>query len=192
MKRLVRIETFNKSKGELILKSVFTYDKKGRITKERCYIVQFGQITGVSELKHTYTGNVEITIESTNPEDDYTNYILTTYDARQRPIETKSVNSTIKSCYWFKCVYDENDLLINKYLLDESGQTTRIIEHKSNNEKGATPSFNSFSQHLDYIKDDIFTYNEKGHWLSQLVLLNGKPSKYHERTIEYYYQTLFE
>jgi len=147
---------------------------------------------GVSEIKHTYSGNVEIVTESTDPVDDYTNVILITYDEKQRPIEKKSINSYKKRCYWIKKAYDESNNLQQEYFLDESGQTTSIIEYKPNNEKGASPSYIRTSQSKDFTKDDIFTYNEKGQWISQLVLLNGDPISYSERTIEYFHLTLFD
>jgi len=140
----------------------------------------------------TLTKQLLLSFESTNPDDDYGSVILITHDETQKTIETRSVESFKKRVNWYKKVFDKKDQLQRKYVFNEFGQTTSIIVYKPNNEKGATPSFIRFSEYKDLIKDDIFQYDEKGNWISQLVTLNGEPYNYHERTIEYFHLTLFD
>ena len=191
-KKLVRAELLHKVTNEIKFQSEFTYDTKGRIKTERCYTFLFKECSGLSQLNHTYSCNLEIINESTNPDDDYGSVIIITHDETQKTIETRSIESYKKRVNWYKKVFDKKDQLLRKYVFDEFGQTTSIIEYKPNNEKGATPSYIRFSAHKDIIKDDIFQYDEKGNWISQLVTLNGEPYNYHERTIEYFHLTLFD
>ena len=185
-KMLVTAMVLYSLKHEMIYLSEFSYDDIGRIEIESCQsFTRFG-LNGVTELIHYYSGNTEKIVETKCPEYDFENSVTLIYDDQNRPIEERSINDDIKLCYWRRNTYDQNNFRIRQVMLDNCGNTTSIYEYKPAPENGTYPAFKRISSFSDFIVEYLFTYNERGHWINQVVLLNGDPFTFHDRIIEYY------
>jgi len=185
-KFLITALVLNSPKPEVVYLSEFTYDDKGRIEIESCKSSDGLELNAITELIHYYTGNTEKIVETKCPEYDFENSITLIYDDQNLPIEEISINDDIKLSYWRRNTYDVNNFLIRQVMLDKCGNTTSIYEYKPAPEKGTYPAFKRISSFSDFIVEYLFTYNERGHWINQVVLLNGDPFTFHDRTIEYY------
>lgn len=175
-------------KNELISLSEFMYDEKGRIKTET--VLRFHSRSEHDVIKHhfyTYTDNkkeVFMVNEDYDDEDEYT--IFTTYDHKQREIEDKAFRNEDELIFWYKNEYDKDDNLIKVISLNELGETEGVYEYFTPFKKGFSSGYNYKSKDSSYLKEFSYTFNEKGHWINEVMIIDGEPKYFFDRTIEYY------
>lgn len=172
-------------KNELISLSEFEYDEKGRIERESVrsfyYSLDFNVI---SECVHIYKENIhEILMTSDDDEEDCTFYY--TYNNKKRVIEVKAIRGENELVHWKKYQYDKDDILIKEILIGENGQPDGVYEFLPDI-NGMTTGYHYRSNEINYLREYSFTFNEKGHWVNQVVLNDGDPIYFYDRIIEYY------
>jgi hypothetical protein len=163
----------------LVYLSEFSYDEKGRIEIESCRSANRTGLNAITELIHYYSDNTEKIVESKCSDEDFENSVTIIYDEQNRRIEERSINENIKMCYWRRNEYDDNNFLKRQFILDDCGNTTSMFEYKPTPEKGTYPAYKRISAYSDYIVEFLFTYNEQGHWINQVVLVNDIPFIFH-------------
>ena len=95
----------------------------------------------------------------------YMHYL--TYDTKNRIIEEKTIRDEDEILLWYKNEYNEADEIINTIDLDENYT-------EENNTKGC-----------NRLVEDVFLYNEKGHWIKQTIVHN-EHIRVFDRIIEYF------
>ena len=171
--------------NELISLSEFEYDEKGRIEREtvRSFYYRLDRKV-ISQCIHTYKENIhEMLMTSDDESEDCTFYY--TSDNMGRVIEEKAIRGENELVYWNKNEYDKDDNLIKEISLDEHGQPDGVYEFLPF-KNGLTSGYKYKSKDTNYLKEYSFTFNEKGHWVNQVMLNDGEPRYFYERTIEYY------
>ncbi len=172
-------------KNELISLSEFEYDEKGRIEREtvRSFYYSLDPIV-ISECIHTYKENIhEILMTSDDEEEDCTFYYNS--DNMGRVIEEKAIRGENELVYWNKNEYDKDDNLIKEISLDEYGKPNGVYEFLPF-KNGLSTGYKYKSKETNYLREYSFTFNEKGHWVNQVMLNDGEPRYFYDRTIEYY------
>lgn len=184
--RIVSILKLRSEKNELISYSEFDYDKKGRIEKKivRSFYYSLGYNV-ITEHIHTYNiGTEEVFMCSISDEDvDHTLYL--TYDDKQRVVEEKSVRTDGNLIYWNKFQYDNTGNLKKEISLNERGEADGVYEYFPPT-NGQESGYKFKSKEMIYVREYSFTFNEKGHWINQVMMNDGEPKYFFDRTIEYY------
>lgn len=172
-------------KNELISLSEFEYDEKGRIETETCRSFYYSlDCNVISECIHTYKENIhEMLMTSDDEEEDCTFYY--TCDNKKRVIEEKAIRGENELVYWNKNEYDKNDNLIKEISLGEDGEPDGVYEFLPVN-NGLATGYHYKSKDTNYLREYSFTFNDKGHWVNQVMLNDGEPRYFYDRIIEYY------
>ena len=183
-------------KNELLSLSEFVYDEKGRIKTETCYHKYYTLGYDVKKQHiHTYTDQNEeiLMIDNREYEEEYTCFIK--YDDKQGEIENKLIRNFAhrsdefkwndELVWWSKYEYDKNESLISEISLDKHGQQDGVYEFlPSINNMNAGYKFSG--KDSAYLREHSYTFNEKGDWINQVVMNDGEPKYFYDRTIEYY------
>jgi hypothetical protein len=173
-------------KNELISLSEFEYDEEERIETET--VRSFNYSLGcdyTSEYIHTYADNKK-NIYMTNDneeEDEHTLYL--TFDSKQRVIEEKVIRNEDELVWWNKKEYNNDNNLIKEISLGGNGEPDGVYEFLPVN-NGMATGYHYKSKETNYLREYLYTFNEKGHWVNQVVLNDGEPKCFYDRTIEYY------
>ena len=171
--------------NELDSLSEFEYDNKGRIETERVRSFYNTGWNDTTEYIHTYTDNTEEIFITCDNEEEEDGTFYYTYDNKKRIIEEKAIRGENEFIYWNKNEYDEDDNLIREFSLDENGEPAGVYEFLPV-KNGLISGYNYKSKDGSYRRDYLFTLNEKGHWTNQVMLTDGEPRYFYDRTIEYY------
>lgn len=173
-------------KNELISISEFAYDDKGRIETETVRSFYYSLGYDVTEERiHTYTDNKEEILMTSDDEEEDEHTLYLTYDSKQRVIEEKAIRNEDELVYWNKNEYDKDDNLIKEISLNEHGQPDGVYEFLPF-KNGLTSGYNYKSKDTNYLRECSFTLNEIGHWTNQVMMNDGEPRYFYDRTIEYY------
>ena len=183
-------------KNELISLSEFVYDEKGRIKTETCLHKYYTLGYDAKEKYiHTYTDQNEeiLMIDDRDDEEEYTCFIK--YDEKQQKIENKLVRNIAhiadefkwndELVWWYRYEYDMNDNLIKEISIDKQGQEKGVYEflpYKNNMDAG----YKFSDKNTAYLREYSYTFNDRGHWIDQVVMNDGEPKYFYDRTIEYY------
>jgi hypothetical protein len=173
-------------KNELISLSEFEYDEKGRIERETVRSFYYSLGYDVTEERiHTYKDNKEEILMTSDDEDEDEHTLYLTYDSKQRVMEEKAIRGENELVYWNKNEYDKNDNLIKEISLGENGEPDGVYEFLPVNNRLAT-GYHYKSKDTNYLREYSFTFNDKGHWVNQVMLNDGEPRYFYDRIIEYY------
>lgn len=183
---LVSIMTLLCEKNELLSLSEFEYNEKGRIETEtvRSFYYSLGFDTTTVQI-HTYTDNKEeIFMTSDNEEEDkHTLYL--TYDSKQRVIEEKAIRNEDELVWWNKTEYNSKGEMVKEISLNEEGEPDGVYEFL-NTENGMSKGYKFTSKDSNYLREYAYTFNNKGHWIHQVMMNDGEPRYFYDRIIEYY------
>lgn len=173
-------------KNELISLSEFEYDEKGRIETEtvRSFYYSLGS-DYTTEHIHSYTDNKEEIFMTSDDEEEDEHTLYLTYDSKQRVIEEKAIRNEEELVWWNKNEFDKDDNLIREISLGENGEPDGVYEFLPV-KNGLTSGYNYKSKDSSYLREYSFTLNEKGHWINQVMMNDGEPRYFYDRTIEYY------
>ena len=165
----------------------FSYDADGRILLESCRELNLDpNYDYTTEYIHTYTDNKEITHITTNCEEDDEHTVFDTYDEKKRLIETKAFRNGEEFIYCERYEYNEQNILIRSISINEEGYPDGVSEYPPPISKDMECAFKYSSTGVSFLKEYAYSYNEKGHWINQVVLKDGMPNHIIDRTIEYY------
>ncbi|MBN1339640.1 MAG: hypothetical protein JXA03_09970 [Bacteroidales bacterium] len=183
---LISIMKLLSETNELISLSEFEYDEKGRIETEtvRSFYYNLGYDV-TEEHIHTYTDSKEEIFMSSDDEEEDEHTLYLTYDSKKRVTEEKAIRNEDELVYWNKNEYDKDDNLVKEISLDEHGQPDGVYEFLPF-KNGLTSGYNCKSKDSSYLREYSFTLNEKGHWINQVMMNDGEPIYFYDRTIEYY------
>lgn len=173
-------------KNELISLSEFEYDEKGRIETQtvRSFYHNLG-CDYTNQQIHTYTDNMEEIFMTSDDEEEEEGTFYYTYDNKKRVIEEKAIRGEDELIYWNKNEYDKDDNLIKEISLGENGEPDGVYEFLPF-KNGMITGYHYKSKDTNYLREYSFTLNEKGHWINQVMMNDGEPRYFYDRTIEYY------
>jgi len=174
-------------KNELLALSEFEYDEKGRIETEtdRSFFYSLGDVLTTEHI-HTYADDKEeiyMTSDSYLEEDEHTLYL--TYDSKQRVIEEKAIRNADELVWWNKTEYDAKGEMIKEVSLSEKGEPDGLYEFMKV-ENGMRKGYKFTSKDTNYLREYVYTFNKQGHWIHQVMMNDGEPRYFYDRTIEYY------
>jgi hypothetical protein len=171
--------------NELISISLFEYDENGRISKETVrsfYYMPDYEVT--EEWIYTYHENKDLILIKNNEEDDLSR-IFIYYDDKKRVIEEKIIRNDDEVLCWFKNEYDEENNLIKEISLGEDGEPDGVYEYFPESNR-ISKGYEYKSKNTNYLREYSYTFDDKGNWINQVVIDNGVPEYFYERSIEYY------
>lgn len=177
------------SATESILKSIseFVYNEDGKVDyeTERTIYHRLGYDVE-STQSHFYDGNVHRIHFTKSDDDEFDGRYINTLDQLQRKIEVKITRDDCNELIdWSKFEYDENNYVKKEISFDERG-----VKHSETNyfynEKQLITNIIYEGDKFVSKTENIYTYNERGHWITMAVIIDGVPVRYHERIIDYY------
>jgi len=180
---LTTIINLYSSKNEVYSISNFKYDKMGRIEKEVEDIVGIKKV----ELNYTYGENFKcIFLPKTDERDDDAHF-YEYYNEKKQLIEKKAYRNNDKEdlIWWIKIEYDENGNKTIEYDLNVDGSIDEITKIFLPVD-GLRSGYELISDDNTYVRDIKHTFNERGDWISEVLMNDGVPLIYYERKIEYY------
>lgn len=80
--------------------------------------------------------------------------------------------------------------MVRKISLDLNGNQDGMYEILFPNNEVST-GYKHTSDKESYLGEVSFEYNDKGHWISQLLITDGEPKYFHDWTFEYYWITAY-
>lgn len=181
--KLTTIIDLYSSNNEVYSTSNLKYDKMGRIEKEVEDIVGIKKV----EINYTYGENFKcIFLPSTDERDDDAHF-YEYYNEKKQLIEKKAYrnNNEEDLIWWIKFEYDENGNNITEYDLNIDGSVDCVYKLFLP-VNGLRSGFKSISKDKTYVRDIKHTFNERGDWISEVLMNDGEPLIYYERNIEYY------
>ena len=171
--------------NKLLYITDYYYDEEGRIANEECRSFHdYGEIV-TEERTHTYTGNSELMVISSDneEEDEYRFYF--TYDEKRNIIEEKVIRNEDELVWWNKNEYDGDGNQIKQFSLDNDGNTDGVYEYLPVMD-GLTSGYHFKSIDKNYLREYSYTFNERRDWINQVMKNDGEPRYVYERSIEYY------
>lgn len=172
--------------NELLSTSEFAYDEKGRIETETCRFFYYSsEYDKMEEHIHTYTDNKEKILMTSDDEDEDEHALYLTYNSNQRVIEEKAVRNEEELVWWHKNEFDKDNNLIREISLGVDGEPDGVLEFLPV-KNGLASGYNCISKDNNYLREYSYTLNEKGHWINQVVMNDGEPRYFYDRTIVYY------
>lgn len=183
--KLVSANQLMSNTNELLEISEFSYDESGRPSKEMCRSFEYNSYPPViSEYNHSYKGAVKETlITSDDYDDDY--MIYSTFNVQNNLVAVKAIRGGDELIFWFKYEYANNEIIVRKISLDSNGNQDGLYEFLSPNNDVST-GYKYTSDKESYLREVSFEYNEKGHWINQILITDGDPKYFYDRSIEYY------
>ena len=171
--------------NELLEISEFSYDESGRILKEMCRSFEYNSYPPViSEYNHSYNGAVKETLITLDDYDD--DYIIySTFNGQNNLVEEKAIRGEDELVYWSKYEYAADETLVREISLDSNGNQDGLYEFLYPDNEVST-GYKYTSAKESYLREVSFEYNEKGHWVSQILITDGEPKYLYDRAIEYY------
>jgi hypothetical protein len=167
--------------------SEFIYDDLGRLASEICRTPQ-----GKNEPLHSFyyihkfIGNKDI-ISVFNSEEDAAEYEMQhSYDKNHNLIEMKGFSRSHKIDGWTKFQFNEQGNLIRQRHLDNHGHIYKTLNFRPPYLKGTGAQFTCITNKETYTVDHQYTFNEKGHWIQKVFLLNDEITTFCTREIVYY------
>jgi hypothetical protein len=184
-KLLSTIQLMSES-NELLELSQFTYDVKGRISKEIVYSYEYNTYPpSLRECEHSYDGNCTKTLlKSSDDENNYCTF-FSIFDNENKLIETKAIRHEDELMYWNKYEYDCAGLLKKEISLDENGFQVGLYEFLPHI-NGLSKGYRFSSSDKSYLREIAYEFNEKGHWITQVLFNDDEPRYFYEREIDYY------
>ncbi len=182
---LIAVLKLHSKNNELISISEFLYDMHGRIKSELVRSFYYG-VLGIiqSESIHTYIDNTH-TIDITSNDDTPDAIFINIYNEKNQLIEEKAFADKEELIYWNKCVYDAAGNLVKEISLSGDGEPDGEYEFLLFN-SGQKEGYIFKSKDSNYKREYEYTFNERGHWIRQVVMNDGEPRYIYERSIEYY------
>jgi hypothetical protein len=186
-KRLIRAIKLNRVNNEIIEISEFTYDDRGKRIVAENWRSFIGVILdgGDTEVRiHKYDKNKE-TICITSSFHDFEAFFYKTYNDKNLLVEEKAIRGTDDLMYWSKFRYGPDQDLVEEISLDEDGKDDGVYQF-AHHKTGVSTGYTFQSEQRSYVKEYVYVFNKKDHWINKIVLTNGEPGYSYERTIEYY------
>lgn len=182
---LIVVLKLHSENNALISISEFLYDMQGRIKSELVRSFYFRVKSKIqSESIHTYTDNTH-TVEITSNDDTPDGTFINIYNEKNQLIEEKAFADKEELIYWSKCIYDEAGNLVKEISLSEDGKPDGEYQFLLFN-SGQREGYIFKSKDSNYKREYEYTFNERGHWIRQVVMNDGEPRYIYERNIEYY------
>lgn len=182
--KILNTKQFNTATNELEQGCDYIYDRIGRIQIEKC--VSFYpriNIISKSQIIHIYKNLEEITIRTSDDDDEYTTYYK--HDINNLLIEEKSYYRKEGLHEWTRYEYDEKNSLVRYISLDQKGELSCSYELLTR-QNGLNYGVKCISMDTNYLREYEYVFNDRGHWINQVILLDSIPHNIIERTIEYY------
>lgn len=183
----ILLKTFRlgKTANELLEINEFIYgqDKKMKV-EQNTIISEKGNI--VTEYLHTYNEGYEEIYVSSNFEDDIDRQrLFLSFDENKRIIEDKAVRNENELVWWDKKEYNDNGDIRKVISLDKDGHQFGIYEFFPC-KNGLTTGYIYKSKEICFEHSYIYEFNEKGHWINQVMINDGEPTYSYDRSIEYF------
>jgi len=169
--------------------SEFTYDDQGRLASETCRTNRRNdQQMHVAWYVYSYSGNKEkISAYSTDQDENVVEYSFhNVYDKGNRLIQSKGIVGKRKFVSFHKYEYDSEGNLIRQDSLNSKSKIISTFQYHPPFTAFTKSSLTFISKNQNYQEDNIYTYNERNHWIHMATLLNGNPSTFCTREILYY------
>jgi len=183
--KLIKYNKLNSVTKELEEVAEYIFDRKGRILRERyrSYYPRLSQKVSNMNIIHTYKPGSEITVITSDDDDQYTTYY--TYNNKGKLLEEKSFYKIEGLHEWIKIGYDENDNQVNSIAYQENGDVYRTVEYLPD-QNGLFAGYRYISENYNYLREYVYQFNDCGHWISQVEMRDGVPHEICERSIDYY------
>lgn len=181
-KRLVRLlSVFQK---DIILDFIteLTYNSSGKLIKEVVNELYYDEIKRIKNYQ--YEAN-NVIIEFFDEEDHDPCFIHQNYDSTKHMIEEKMLAIDDAIHYWERYEYNSAGLKVKIIPLDEHGNPESLYEYNFD-DKGNEIGYKFTSVDLNYSKENIYQFDDKGNWTNKIILRDGEPQHIYEREIEYY------
>ena len=110
------------------------------------------------------------------------------YNDLNQIIEEKAVSNEDDLIDWSRFEYNSKSQKVKEISLDEKGIPDGYYEFQYN-EKGLDAGYSYYTlpeNKLEYSKDRIYQYNERGDWINQILTKDGIPHNVYYRAIEYF------
>ena len=186
MGKLVSTMQLMSETNELLELSEFTYDDKERISKEVSRSFEYNTYPPtLRESEHYYDGNLTKTFLTSSDDEDNDCTFYSTFDEHNKLIETKTIRQEDELVYWNKYEYDETGLLIREISLDENGKQDGLYEFLPD-KNGLSSGYRFSSSENCYLREVAYEFNNKAHWINQVLITDGEPRYFYEREIDYY------
>lgn len=182
---MLRTFQLAKDTNELLEITEFIYNEDKRIVIERITLIS-DKDDVVTEYLHSYhEGFGEIFISSNFEEEQDKHMVFLTFDEEKRIIEDKAVRNENELVWWEKNEYNEIGNIKTIISLDTDGNQSEIYEFFPCI-NGLTTGYIYSSKENRYEVSYIYEYNERGHWINQVMLNDGAPTYFYDRLIEYF------
>lgn len=183
--KVVAIIQLKANTNELLEISEFSYDDKGRISNETIRSFEFNSYPPViSEYNYSYKGNFETLLIRLDGEDDDF-LIYSTYNSTHLLLEAKAVRGYDEMLYWHIYEYDINGVMVKQISLDKNGNEDGLYEYLYD-DTGMYNGCKYSSRTNNYLQEQSYQFNDKGYWISKILINDGEPKYFYDRTIEYY------
>jgi|APTNR8051073442_1049403.scaffolds.fasta_scaffold00018_199 hypothetical protein len=184
-KRLIATSKLHTEDQSLLELTQYYYDKSNRIRKEVNWNF-YGSFRWNDNDKaiHTYKEDSKIIVLPKSRSSDVEATFITRYDEHGKITEEKSFSEPSDLISWSRNEYNSAGELMREISLDENGMEDGVYEYLPFKD-GLATGYRYKSIKESYLKEYRYTYDEKGNWNSQVVLLDGEPQYIHERAIIY-------
>ena len=184
-KRIVKMLQLEQESNILIGTVEYLYDKKDRIKKEIHTNCFHNFEDEVNEWAYTYKKNLQIMLIHSLDEEQEDATFYYHNDLHGRLIEEKGIRNKDELIYWSKFEYDKKGKLIKEISLDANGKQDGLYEFFPQ-ENNQSVGYKYSSADKNYSKEYAYQFNERGHWIHQVVSVDGIPQYFYDRGIEYY------
>lgn len=184
--KLILFVKFHSYTNELLEMGEFVNDSKGRVKSEKYWIYyHHAKSTVTRKVIRVYNDRSE-QVFSTGSEKDNEYMLFLSYDFSNRLIEEKMLGNEKETIFWNRLEYDENRNLIREVPLDDNGNSRGYAYEQFPKINGLVTGYFFNDGNKSCVIKYEYTYNEKGHWISQTFLHDGEPKYIYERELEYY------
>ncbi len=184
--KLVTALTLQSETSVVVSTSSFSYDVEDKIEKEVCQFWKEGKGFKILEKRTYLYTSVEDAIFITNYEVGKKELMIRSIHAgNNKPIEEYTTGCEGQHDEWLKFEYDDNWNLVKKISLNKKGEPNGIHEYFSSPPR-LEQGYKYTSKVYNYMQEYTYIYNDKGHWITEVLMRDGIPSFNKERKIEYY------
>lgn len=184
--KLIATSKLHTKDQNLLELTQYYYDQSCRIKKEVNWnFYGYFRWNDNDKALHTYTEDSRIIVLPKSKSSDDEATFITRYDKQGRIIEEKSFIEPNDLMSWSRNEYNSAGELVRKISLDENGIEDGVYEYLPYKD-GLSTGYRYKSHKESYLKEYRYTYNEKGHWISQVMMTDGEPTYFYDRAIQYY------
>lgn len=183
--KLIATSKLHTEDQSLLELTQYYYDRAGRIKKEINWnFYEHFRWNNSDKAIHTYTEDTRIMVlpKSKSSGEDAT--FISRYDKQGRIIEEKAFGEPTDIIWWYRNEYNSAGELVREISLNENGEEDGVYEYLPFKD-GLTTGYRYKTNEERYLKEYKYTNDEKGNWISQVVLVNGEPQYIYEREIIY-------